>query len=424
MMRRLYVQIYLSFVAAILLFALFASIHWYLTPRRQADRVVEGMAEIAGDVLPPPDRPIAELQAALERLTSRLTTEFTIRSADGELLAATGRPLPAPSSTRSRSGIIHVHGEGVVTVMHLPDGRWLLSRSPRLSDRHIQILLGLAVALAIAAYPVARGIARRLERLRARVEDLGTGDLSARVKPEGSDEIAALAESFNRAADRIEQLVKAQRSVLANASHEIRSPLARLRMAVELLTGDDRPDLRARITKEITELDALVGEILLASKLEAVGELERTEEVDLLALLAEEAAETDATVGGEPVRITGDALLLRRLIRNLLDNARRHASGSAIDASVMPSGTGGAILAVCDRGPGVPGEDREKIFDPFYRSARTNGAAEGGIGLGLSLVRQIARHHGGDARCLPRDGGGTRFEVTLCSSPPGDPPRC
>jgi signal transduction histidine kinase len=275
----------------------------------------------------------------------------------------------------------------------------------------------LTLLLAVATYPVARRITRRLERLRARVDELGRGDLAARVEVEGGDEVADLARSFNRAAERIAGLVAAQRRLLAGASHELRSPLARLRVAVELLAADDRPELRERISRDIAELDELIDELLLASRLDAGAAPPPREEVDLLGLLAEEAARAGAEVEGEPVLIQGDPRMLRRLVRNLLDNARRHGGGSPVEASVLRLEHAGARLSVADRGPGVPEAERERIFEPFYRPPGTAESPDGGVGLGLALVRQIARHHGGEARCLPRQGGGTCFEVDLAASP-------
>ena len=121
----------------------------------------------------------------------------------------------------------------------------------------------------------------------------------------------------------------AQKSVLANVSHELRTPLARMRMTLELLPGEERPELRHRLAKDIAELDELIGELLLASQLDAREGAVHVEEVDLLALAAEEAAGTNADVSGEPARLQADARLLRRLLRNLLQNAQRHAGGSA-----------------------------------------------------------------------------------------------
>jgi signal transduction histidine kinase len=183
-------------------------------------------------------------------------------------------------------------------------------------------------------------------------------------------------------------------------------------MAVEMLGREARPELRAELERDIAELDALVDEILLASRLDAVGALDATEDVDLLAAAAEECARVDAALEGEPVSVRGDARLVRRMIRNLLENARRYGDGTPVDVTVQRRADGRAVLRVCDRGPGVPEGERERIFEPFFRLAGAR-EREGGVGLGLALVRQIARKHGGDVECLPRDGGGSCFEVTL-----------
>jgi signal transduction histidine kinase len=244
------------------------------------------------------------------------------------------------------------------------------------------------------------------------VEALGAGDLAARVTVEGRDEVATLASSFNRSAERIERLVNAHKTLLANASHELRSPLARIRMAVEMLKTDAKPELRAELERDIAELVVLVDEILLASRLDAGPAPDAREDVDFLALAAEECARVDAALDGERVTVRGEPRLLRRLIRNLLENARRYGAGSPIEVRVGRSAHGGAELRVCDRGPGVPEAERERIFEPFYRPAGAR-EREGGVGLGLALVRQIARRHGGDATCLARDGGGSCFAVLL-----------
>jgi signal transduction histidine kinase len=186
-----------------------------------------------------------------------------------------------------------------------------------------------------------------------------------------------------------------------------------MRMAIELLPSTDRPELQARCAQDIAELDALIGELLLASRLDALDHLEHTEDVDLLALLAEEGTRIGAEISGAPVCIQGDPRMLRRLLRNLFENARRYADGASVEASVVPLSPTGARLCIADRGPGVPAEERERIFAPFYRPAGMRERGDSGVGLGLALVRQIARHHGGDVRCVPRDGGGTCFEVTL-----------
>ncbi|HEY6512997.1 MAG TPA: ATP-binding protein, partial [Burkholderiaceae bacterium] len=171
-----------------------------------------------------------------------------------------------------------------------------------------------------------------------------------------------------------------------------------------------RDTLRREAEANIAELDALVEEVLLASRLDAdAWELKR-ESVELLALTAEEAARVGAQVGGVSCTVTGDERLLRRALRNLLENARRYGAGE-IEVSVESDGSS-ARLRVGDRGPGVPEAYRERIFEAFFRLPG-HAEREGGVGLGLSLVRQIAERHGGSVRCEAREGGGSLFVITL-----------
>jgi signal transduction histidine kinase len=417
-MRRLYLQIYLTFLGILLLFGVLVGLTSLLIPIHPEDHL-NGLGILLSEHLPGQDRPVDELQAAVTRLGQLLPINLTVRSPDGALLAAVGPPLPAPSAEQRARGWMPARGAGPTLVLSLPDGRLVVARW-RPPHRLFGLLgaLGLlAIAIALGAYPVVRRITRRLERLQTRVEALGAGDLTTRVKVEGRDEVAKLASSFNRAADRIERLVNAQRTMFAGASHELRSPLARMRMAIELLPSAGRPELQAKLAQDIAELDALIDELLLASRLDTLEQLEHTEEVDLLALLAEEGARSAADVSGTPVCIQGDPRMLRRLMRNLFENARRYAAGAPLEATVEPMPPSGARLCIADRGPGVPDEERERIFAPFYRPFGMRERGDGGVGLGLALVRQIARHHGGEVRCMPRDGGGTCFEVTLANAP-------
>lgn len=287
----------------------------------------------------------------------------------------------------------------------------------------VLLLALLFVAVAAGAYPVVRHLTRRLELLKRSVEAFGAGELAQRVRVDGRDEVASLAASFNQAAGRIEALVRSNQSLLANASHELRSPLARLKMAVAMW-ADASPAMQARLHQEIDtnirELDALVDEVLLSSRLEAGAVMAMDEPVDLLGLAAEEAAHVGAEVSGEALVVSGNERLLRRALRNLLENARRYGGshievdvGGAVEAGPAgPLAPGAVRLRVCDRGAGVPEAERERIFEPFYRMGG-HAEHEGGVGLGLALVRQIAKRHGGDARCLAREGGGSCFEIRL-----------
>jgi signal transduction histidine kinase len=313
-------------------------------------------------------------------------------------VAAAGGRLPAPVG-RETGGWMYVRG-GPAWAIRLPDDRWLVARA---GGRRWHPVLGLiaflgsiALAVALCAYPMVRRLTQRLERLQAGVEKLGAGDLAARVNVEGRDEVAMLAASFNRAATRIEELVGSHKLLLANASHELRTPLARIRMGVELLKDGADAKRKADLERDIAEIDTLIDSILLTSRLDAVTGLERREEIDLLALAAEEAARYDScNVDGEPVTVTGDPALLRRMIRNLIENAERHGA-PPVDIEVRPeAGTPAAILTVSDHGPGIAAADRDRVFQPFYRlPGRDRGS---GAGLGLTLVRQIARQHGGEA---------------------------
>jgi signal transduction histidine kinase len=280
----------------------------------------------------------------------------------------------------------------------------------------VVILVVLFFAVAAGAYPVVRRLTRRLEALKLGVEQFGSGDLGHRVAVSGRDEVAAVASSFNVAAARVEALVQSHRSLLANASHELRSPLARMKMAVSMIEEAgpaQRDKLKREIDRNVAELDALVEEVLLASRLDAAKDPLHHDKVGLLALAVEEAARVDAGVEapGE-IFVEGDERLLRRALRNLLENARRYGGGSAISVILGARAQGGARVQVCDRGAGVPETMRERIFEPFFRLP---GHAEqaGGVGLGLSLVKQIAERHGGSVRCEPREGGGSCFTIEL-----------
>lgn len=282
--------------------------------------------------------------------------------------------------------------------------------------------MGLAAALAL--YPVVRRLTKRLEVLQTSLQRWGEGDLSVRVPEVGDDEVADLSRRFNDAAGRIEQLMSAQKSLLANASHELRSPLARIRMGIELLdapTADAAMRARTRdeIVRNMTELDQLIDEILLSSRLNAQeSDLGTIEAVDLVGLCAEEAARTEAQLqvaGTGAMEVRGVVKLLRRLVRNLLENARRYgaAEGAMEPVRIELEHQGSeVVLRVCDRGPGVPEAWRERIFEPFLRLP---GASEqaGGVGLGLALVRSIAERHGGQVHCEAREGGGACFVVRL-----------
>ena len=198
-------------------------------------------------------------------------------------------------------------------------------------------------------------------------------------------------------------------------------------MALELMGERPSPAVRAEVTRNIAELDQLIDEILLASRLDAQeADLGSIESVDLLGLMAEECARTGADFapasGLHEAAVPGVAKLLRRAVRNLLENAARYGGEQPASATLAleaaPAGKPGqpgkglAVIRVSDHGPGVPPELRERIFEPFYRLPGAS-EREGGVGLGLALVRSIAQRHGGSVRCLASEEGGACFELRL-----------
>src|SRR6202041_2831220 len=222
------------------------------------------LGRLVQNVLPPADSPAAEQQEALRRLATGLHGDVTLFHQEG---------MPFTLWNREHASYVH-----------LADGRWLAASVP-IGYSHPRFMFHsalalLALAIGIAAFPVVRQITGRLARLQRGVESLGAGNLTARVAVEGRDEVARLAESFNRAAGQIEQLVQGHKALLANASHELRTPLARIHLAVELMKASADAKLKLGLEQDIAELDWLVDEILLASRLDAVTESLATEELD------------------------------------------------------------------------------------------------------------------------------------------------
>jgi two-component system, OmpR family, sensor kinase len=423
--QKLYLRIWLAVVAAVAVLALVVGWLWQVA-----------------------------LDHEREQNASRAGREIVLRNSAGDIVGQ------APARA------VRVPGEGLEFQVTMKDGQTLYVQLPRpnrapgspLPARRAQVwlqsapgfawLLGLvALAVALGAYPIVRRLTKRLEALQKGVERWGHGDLSTRLPVQGHDEIAFLATRFNAAAERVQTLLQSHKALLANASHELRSPLARIRMGLELLGRDSASaPQRQEMARSIEELDQLIDEILLASRLDARDANEApaigpTEEVDLVGLAAEECARTGADLdiapGVSPVLLQGHPRLLRRLLRNLLENARRYGTPNP---NAQPTGPAGeceaadvrltiallnptaqpsagqadatVVIGVEDRGPGVPPDQRERIFEPFYRLPGAS-EREGGVGLGLSLVKTIAERHGGQVHCEARPGGGARFVVAL-----------
>jgi signal transduction histidine kinase len=410
-MRRLHLQFYLAILATIALFVVASMIFWHFSaPMRRDAWGFEAAGQFATAVLPAPDATPSERQQKLDQLREHMHANLALYDANGQRIAASG-DLPEIPRERILQQAGSVMRHAGMWIVPLEDGRRLVVRLPRdhrrpSAARMLAVPGAFLVALALGAYPIARRLTARLARLQSGVEQWGEGNLAARVDVEGRDEVAALARSFNESAVRIEELVNAHKMLLANCSHELRTPLARIRLGIESLSARPNAATREEIARSIAELDQLIGEMLLASRLGALHKLEHTEDLDLLALVAEEAAYFEREVEGRSVVVSGDPSLLRRMVRNLLDNAAKHAGG-ATRIHVDRQTGGAATIEIEDHGPGVQEIDPEKVFEPFYRSGGS------GTGLGLAIVRQIAQAHDGNVRYTPGEAGGSVFIVTL-----------
>ena len=245
--------------------------------------------------------------------------------------------------------------------------------------------------------------------LKKAVERFGSGDLTARVGSKRRDELGDLARTFDRMAGRIETLLTAERRLLGDISHELRSPLARLGVAVELArSGDDLEGHLNRIQKESDRLNALVGQLLQVTRAEGDPNSLSRDPIrldDLVAQLVEDSR-IEAHARGcevtytrpEPVTVEGDPELLRRAVENVIRNAIRYAPPESAVAVSLARHNGTAVIDVRDQGPGVPDEALQRIFDAFYRVDGDRNRASGGIGLGLSIARRAIQLHKGTIR--------------------------
>jgi two-component system OmpR family sensor kinase len=420
---KLFFKVYLTVLATLAAVAVASGVYWRVTLDREDVSWGERRDRFVAEMLPPGDDPVFT-QTTIERFAAAFDADIALYSADRRLLAAAGDAVPPPPKRgerpprKDRDDDDDDDHDKRPFVVDLSDGRVLVAVVETPWDGRGRGALGylalIAAVIGVAAYPVVRQLTRRLESLRAGVEQFGQGSLATRVPVHGRDEVAAVAKSFNKAADRIERLVSAHRALLANASHELRSPVTRLRMAVDLYdkppNGPQEGAARAEILQNLGEIDQLVDEILLASRLDHVQGLERPERLDLMALTAEECARHGIEASGAQAEIKGDARLLTRLVRNLILNAMRHGK-PPVEVDVRAAGKM-VRLSVRDHGDGLPKGEEDRVFEPFYRPSGRSEAA-GGWGLGLALVRQIAEHHGGTVRHETPAGGGACFVVEI-----------
>ncbi len=291
----------------------------------------------------------------------------------------------------------------------------------------------LFVTTGVACFGLARYLTKPIVRLRAAAQQLADGSLQARAELGGSrkDEIALLVNDFNRMAERIATLITAQRRLMTDISHELRSPLARLSIAIGLLrkkTGPDAAPMLDRVEIEPERLDQMIGELLALSAVESGPAQSANVEINLADLATEIADDADYEAKGRDchVRLTiqdecvvsGNSELLHRAVENVVRNAVRYtAPASTVDMTIQAEAAGGgskvAVLRVRDHGPGVPEDEAQNIFRPFYRLADARDRQSGGTGLGLAISERAVVLHGGQIAAANAPGGGLIVEIRL-----------
>ncbi|AXB47479.1 two-component sensor histidine kinase [Amycolatopsis albispora] len=397
---------------------------------RQVDKVADAVEH--GQPLPPED-PSAATMIRVEDQDGKLVTSVPQTGAK----AAADRPVPAERTRAAGSAGAEpkppaedfeiVPARTVTTPQGEVRTIRAISRSGQITqsiDLVVNSLLVAAPVLTIFVgwltwFAVDRAL-RPIEAVRRRAEAISHSTLDERLPEQDTgDEVGRLTRTLNRMLDRIASGARRQREFVSDASHELRTPLAAMRAELEVsLAHRDSADWRnvaTRLLDDHRRLERLTGDLLTLARLDEAAVSRRAEPVRLDELVAgETSAVRHAEVRASlvPVRVTGVVPELVRLVRNLLDNADKHAAG-VVAVSLRVDG-GSAVFAVEDDGPGVPPDQRERVFDRFHRVDGSRDRASGGVGLGLALVRRITRSHGGEVTATASPTlGGARFEVRL-----------
>jgi two-component system osmolarity sensor histidine kinase EnvZ len=282
----------------------------------------------------------------------------------------------------------------------------------------LALLLVLAATIAltlVTAVILARRITRPLERLSEAARHVGQGNIPEALPESGPEELANLARAFNQMALQVQELLANRTTLLAGISHDLRTPLARMRLAVEMLPENANPKIIARLQNDLEEMNRLIGEFLAFSR----GlEKEAAQESDInqvLQELADNARSEGAGIAFQPqgscLRPVGH-MALRRILANLIGNAVRYGADKVVEIECDCAGRI-TVIRVLDRGPGIPPEQAENVFQPFYRLESSRSSATGGSGLGLAIARQLADINGWKIELLPREGGGTEARLTI-----------
>lgn len=387
-------------------------------------------------------RAVAEVAEGIER--KERARVFLFRSGRGPL---SGRPAP-PGSRRhtaaaSRTGSPEVRQgkRGLAVTMPLGGEYVVMAEMPRPSpaarifDPH-NIVLRLALTFLIAGvvcYLLARSLTAPIRKLRAATQQLARGQLDTRVGPDlgaPGGEIGDLAGDFNNMAGRIEKLVESRHRLIRDISHELRSPLARLSVALGLArrsAGEQSRDSLDRIEQEAERLNDLIGELLSLSRMEESDRSLPQEAVDLEQLVQEIIRDADYEArnrsqgvelhASEKLTVAGSEEILRRAVENVIRNAVRYTGEeTAVEVTLQRRREGAnehAVLTVRDHGPGVPASELQNLFRPFYRVGHARERQSGGVGVGLAITDRAVKLHGGSVSASNAPDGGLLVEIVM-----------
>lgn len=274
---------------------------------------------------------------------------------------------------------------------------------------------GALLTLLVSFFEVRR-VTKPLARMSAAVQEVGRGNRPPALPENGPKELAVLARAFNRMSSDLQELAENRTVIVAGISHDLRTPLTRLGIAVEMLDESSEPQLIAGIRRDLAAMNTLIGQFLDFSK--GLTD-EHPVQLDLWRAIEEQAAElrrdgVDVRLSGcgAPCPYVADPVALRRLLANLVENAAHYGGDAPIDIDLQRN-EHTVSVEIGDRGPGIPANQVEAVFQPFYRLESARDSITGGSGLGLAIARQLAKKHGWTIELLPRDGGGTVAKIGL-----------
>jgi len=434
---RLFWKLYLAGLALLGLVAVANVVVGSFTGRgpvvRGTERLTRFAAEHVADHRGDPDR----VEAELRQMADAFRVDMAFRLDDGTVLAHVGEPpaLPEPERALLDGGLRHLDlDERPVWAARVPGAppAYLIVAAPPRSfpvERAAAFISAWLLVLALAAFPLARAMARPMERLTEAARKLGSGDLSVRAGLRRSDEVGELSSAFDDMAGRLESLVRSERQLLADVSHELRTPLSRIRVALDLAAEGDVARAQRYLEEiriDLAELEQLLGDVLTAARLDQAGgrgdvplRLQQVKAQEIVERAAERfrrahpGRELSVRVEGPLPGLVADPTLLRRVLDNLLDNAAKYSEPPA-PVELVARQDGGAFLAsVRDQGIGVDPRDLPRLFTPFFRTDRSRARGSGGVGLGLALAKRIVEAHGGTIAVESQPGLGTtvRFSV-------------